>query len=99
MGDKMSVSTVGTIIHGPQAQSMVADKDGLGLDAVIVGRMFQKNPGVVWTFAEELGVQINVANQIGWGFGGRAEGKKKQAEFVQREKEEREVQKTKEYKM
>jgi hypothetical protein len=38
---------------------------------VFVGRMFQKNPGLVWSFAEELGVEINVANQIRWGFGGR----------------------------
>lgn len=42
-----------------------------GLDLAICGRMFQKNPALVWSFAEDLGVQINVANQIRWGFGGR----------------------------
>jgi hypothetical protein len=26
----------------------------------------------VWTFAEELGTEIQLANQISWGFGGRA---------------------------
>jgi 2,4-dienoyl-CoA reductase-like NADH-dependent reductase (Old Yellow Enzyme family) len=78
--DKMAVSTVGTITNGPQAQSMVDDEEG-GLDVVLIGRMFQKNPGLVWAFAEELGVEINVAKQIGWGFGGRAGGKKKQEEL------------------
>ena len=67
VGDKMAVGTVGTITSGKQAQQLLEE----GLDVAIVGRMFQKNPGLVWTFAEELGVQINVANQIRWGFGGR----------------------------
>lgn len=40
-------------------------------DAVFVGRQFQKNPGSVWAFAEELGVKITVAHQIEWGFIGR----------------------------
>lgn len=38
-----------------------------GLDLAIVGRMFQKNPGLVFTFAEELGVEVNMPNQIRWG--------------------------------
>lgn len=58
----MAVGTVGTITNGKQANELLEE----GLDLVIVGRMFQKNPGLVWTFAEELGVQINVANQIRW---------------------------------
>ncbi|KAI5293002.1 hypothetical protein KEM55_007365, partial [Ascosphaera atra] len=45
-----------------------------GLDAVFVGRMFQKNPGFVWSLAEDLGVEVKMANQIGWGFGGRGSG-------------------------
>lgn len=72
VGDSMAVSTVGTITNGPQAQELLES----GLDVAFVGRMFQKNPAIVWTFAEELGVEINVANQIKWGFGGRAGGKK-----------------------
>ena len=67
VGDRMAVGTVGTITSGKQAQQLLDE----GLDLAIVGRMFQKNPGLVWTFAEELGVQVNVANQIRWGFGGR----------------------------
>lgn len=58
----MAVGTVGTITNGKQANELLEE----GLDLAIVGRMFQKNPGLVWTFAEDLGVQINVANQIRW---------------------------------
>lgn len=36
------------------------------LDLVIVARAFLKIPGLVWQWADELGVQIKVANQIGW---------------------------------
>ena len=67
LGDKLAVGTVGSITNGKQANQLLEE----GLDMAIVGRMFQKNPGLVWTFAEELGIQINVANQIRWGFGGR----------------------------
>ena len=63
----MAVATVGSITSGKQAQQLLDE----GLDLIIVGRMFQKNPGLVWTFAEELGVEVNIANQIRWGFGGR----------------------------
>lgn len=73
LGDKLAVGTVGSITEGKQANELLEE----GLDLVIVGRMFQKNPSLVWTFAEELGVQINVANQIRWGFVGR-KGKSKQ---------------------
>jgi len=72
VGDKLAVGTVGSLTTGPQANQLLEE----GLDLAIVGRMFQKNPGLVWTWAEELGVEINVANQIRWGFGGRAGGKK-----------------------
>lgn len=74
VGDKMAVGTVGTITSGKQAQQLLEE----GLDLAIVGRMFQKNPGLVWAWAEELGVAINVANQIRWGFGGRPGAPKKQ---------------------
>jgi len=68
VGDKLLVTAVGTITNGPQAEEIVQS----GVDAVFVGRYFQKNPGLVWTFAEELGTEIQLANQISWGFGGRA---------------------------
>jgi 2,4-dienoyl-CoA reductase-like NADH-dependent reductase (Old Yellow Enzyme family) len=70
VGDKMAVGTVGSITEGKQANGYLEE----GLDLVTVGRAFQKNPGVVWQFADDLGVQCNWANQIRWGFAGR--GKK-----------------------
>jgi len=32
--------------------------------------MFQKNPGMAWALLEEIGVEINLPNQMRWGFGG-----------------------------
>ncbi|KAF1995340.1 FMN-linked oxidoreductase [Amniculicola lignicola CBS 123094] len=71
VGDKMLVGCVGTITEGKQANGYLEED---GLDLVILGRMFQKNPGLVWQFADELGVDARWANQIRWGFAGR--GKK-----------------------
>ncbi|KAB5531410.1 hypothetical protein GE09DRAFT_1146991 [Coniochaeta sp. 2T2.1] len=75
VGDKLFVSTVGSITTGKLAQELLEGGKGdvdEPLDVVMAGRPFQKNPGLVWAWAEELGVGIYVANQIGWGFGGRA---------------------------
>lgn len=71
VGDKMAVASVGSITNGKQANGYLEDDN---LDAVFCGRMFQKNPGLVWQFADDLGVEGRWANQIRWGFGGR--GKK-----------------------
>ena len=59
----MKVGTVGSIRSGQQANQLLEE----GLDLAIVGRWFQKNPAVVWTFAEELNTTISMANQIAWG--------------------------------
>ena len=67
LGDKLAVATVGSITTGKLANQLLEE----GLDLAIVGRMFQKNPGLVWAFAEELGVEIQIANQIRWPFVGR----------------------------
>ncbi|KAI4863299.1 NADPH dehydrogenase [Hypoxylon rubiginosum] len=81
VGDDMLVSAVGSITTGALAEKLLVgggggnggkdDGDDTPLDVVMVGRLFQKNPGLVWAWAEELGTAIYVANQIGWGFGGR----------------------------
>lgn len=71
VGNKMAVSAVGTITEGKQANGYLEND---GLDMVFAGRMFQKNPGLVWAWADDLGVEGRWANQIRWGFGGR--GKK-----------------------
>ncbi|KAI9371621.1 hypothetical protein BJX61DRAFT_534643 [Aspergillus egyptiacus] len=71
VGDKLSVGTVGMIDTAHLANSLVEKE---GLDIVLVGRGFQKNPGLVWKFAEELNVEIGMANQIRWGFASRGGG-------------------------
>lgn len=71
VGDRMAVGCVGSITEGKQANGYLEDHN---LDLVAVGRQFQKNPGLVWAWADDLGVDCRWANQIRWGFGGR--GKK-----------------------
>lgn len=73
VGDNMLVASVGMITEGKQAEEILQKGEA---DIVVAGRAFQKNPGLVWAWAEDLGVEINLANQIRWGFGGR--GKKTQ---------------------
>ncbi|KEY66365.1 hypothetical protein S7711_05799 [Stachybotrys chartarum IBT 7711] len=80
VGNKMLVSSVGSIKTGPVAEAIIkgSDKEGdTPIDLIAAGRMFQKNPGLVWQWADELDTAIYVAHQIGWGFGGRAQGGKK----------------------
>jgi 2,4-dienoyl-CoA reductase-like NADH-dependent reductase (Old Yellow Enzyme family) len=59
---------VGLITEGKQAEGLLQDGKA---DAVLVGRQFQRNPGLVWEWADALGVKIKLANQIEWGFAGR----------------------------
>ncbi|KAK6614374.1 NADH:flavin oxidoreductase/NADH oxidase [Botrytis cinerea] len=39
-----------------------------GLDAIFSGRLFQKNPGLVWSWADDLRIVVHAARQIQWGF-------------------------------
>jgi 2,4-dienoyl-CoA reductase-like NADH-dependent reductase (Old Yellow Enzyme family) len=71
---KALVSAVGSIDTAHLAQSILEDESA---DVIMVGRGFQKNPGLVWAWADELGVEMKAANQMGWGFGGRAGARKK----------------------
>ncbi|KAI0792471.1 hypothetical protein C8Q75DRAFT_804847 [Abortiporus biennis] len=70
-GDKILVSAVGNINTGKIAQEIL---DKGQADVIFVGRYFQKNPAIVWSFAEDLGVAVTVAHQIEWGFAGRKHG-------------------------
>lgn len=67
IGDLMVVSAVGGIKTGAMAEGFLQD----GLDVIMCGRWFQKNPGLVHAYADELGAEVKVANQISWGFGRR----------------------------
>lgn len=64
----MAVSSVGAIDSGKLANDLL-EKDGL--DAVFVARPFQKNPGLVWAWADELDQPVQMPNQIRWGLMGR----------------------------
>lgn len=68
VGDKMLVATVGSITNGRLANKVLEED---GLDVALVGRGFQKDPGLAWSFAQHLDVEIAMASQIRWGFGGR----------------------------
>ncbi|RYP92706.1 hypothetical protein DL770_001219 [Monosporascus sp. CRB-9-2] len=73
VGDKMLVSAVGGISSGKVAEEVLQS----GIDAVFAGRWFQKNPGLVYAFADDLNADVKMANQIGWGFGGRGIARRK----------------------
>ncbi|RDX48440.1 FMN-linked oxidoreductase [Lentinus brumalis] len=69
LGDKVLVGAVGGINEGKLAQSILDEGKA---DVVLVGRMFQKNPGFVWKLADDLDVELHQSSQIGWAFQGRA---------------------------
>ncbi|RAL58781.1 hypothetical protein DID88_009194 [Monilinia fructigena] len=48
--NKAFVGAVGTITNGVQANDLLND----GLDVILNGRLFQKNPGLVWSWADDL---------------------------------------------
>ncbi|KAF7716012.1 Uncharacterized protein PECH_001907 [Penicillium ucsense] len=71
VGDQLKVGSVGMITDAHLANKLLEEEN---LDFVLVGRGFQKNPGLVWAWADELNVEISMANQIRWGFGSRGGG-------------------------
>ncbi|CAI7673649.1 unnamed protein product, partial [Penicillium discolor] len=73
VGDKLLITAGGGIKTGPLAEEVVQS----GIDAVQIGRWFQQNPGLVHAFANELGVEVRMATQIGWSFGGGGKGASK----------------------
>lgn len=68
VGEALLVGSVGVIVEAGLANGLLEEG---GLDLAIVGRGFLKNPSLVWAWAEELGVEINLPSQIRWCFGGR----------------------------
>ncbi|KAL2839452.1 hypothetical protein BJX68DRAFT_279395 [Aspergillus pseudodeflectus] len=66
IGDAMPVSAVGGIRTGKMAEGFLND----GLDAIMCGRWFQKSPGLVYSYAEELEVNVKMSTQYGWAFKG-----------------------------
>ncbi|KAK5166963.1 NADH-dependent flavin oxidoreductase [Saxophila tyrrhenica] len=82
VGDSMKVGSVGMIDNAKLAQKLVEED---GLDMVTVGRGFQKNPGLVFAWADELGHKVRMPNQIAWGMAGR--GSKEKPVFLDLEKD------------
>ncbi|KAI5818289.1 FMN-linked oxidoreductase [Pyronema omphalodes] len=72
-GTDCVVSSVGSIESGKLAQELLENES---CDIISVGRGFQRNPGLVWAWADELEVEMVAAHQMVWGFGGKAGGKK-----------------------
>lgn len=69
VGTSLLVSTVGNIETGTVAEQQLQDD----LDVVMSGGSFLKDPFLVWSWAEELGVKIRLPNQIRWAFEGRGD--------------------------
>lgn len=61
VGDKLAVSSVGAIDTAKLANDLL-EKDGL--DVVTIGRGFQKNPGLVFQWADDLGQAVQMPNQV-----------------------------------
>ncbi|OBT66745.1 hypothetical protein VE03_04081 [Pseudogymnoascus sp. 23342-1-I1] len=82
VGERMAVGAVGLINSGKFAEEILngggPGEETEGVDAIFVGRGFQRNPGLVWDWADELGTEIQVAHQIGWGFKGRGPARKQE---------------------
>ncbi|RPD62730.1 FMN-linked oxidoreductase [Lentinus tigrinus ALCF2SS1-7] len=69
LDNKIRVAAVGRIHTATLAESVLNKGQA---DVILVGRMFLKNSSLVWTFAEELGVELHHSSQLGWPFKGRA---------------------------
>ncbi len=67
VGDKLLVSVVGGISDPKVAESLL-QKD---LDLILVGRVFLKDPALVWRWADALGIRLYQAKQYSWPFYGR----------------------------
>ena len=77
VGNRLLVSAVGSIKTGKEADAIIAGGEGdedVPLDLIAAGRMFQRNPGLVWAWADELETSIKLIHQIGWGVKGRKKG-------------------------
>ncbi|KAE8421017.1 hypothetical protein BDV36DRAFT_292692 [Aspergillus pseudocaelatus] len=68
VGDRLFFAASGMITTAALAQELVTKQQ---LDFVLVGRGFLKNPALVWKWAEELQVEIGMANQFRWPFAQR----------------------------
>lgn len=66
VGDKLLVSCVGGLEKDPELLNKYLEEGTF--DLALIGRGFLRNPGLVWEFADKLGVRLHQALQLGWGF-------------------------------
>ncbi|KAI3405011.1 OYE32 [Candida oxycetoniae] len=66
VGDKLLVACVGGLEKDPFLVNEYIEKGEF--DVALIGRGFLRNPGLVWTFADQLGVRLHQNLQLGWGF-------------------------------
>lgn len=67
-GRRLIVATVGAYTNASIAEEALQKE---WADVVLVGRLFQKEPGLVFEWADQLGVDVQFPHQIRWGFKGR----------------------------
>lgn len=65
VGDKLLVACVGAIDNAKKANEYIEEGS---FDFALIGKGFLKNPGLAWTWADELGVTVKDSLQYGWGF-------------------------------
>ncbi|SCU81194.1 LADA_0B11694g1_1 [Lachancea dasiensis] len=66
VGDSAIVASVGGLaLDIDETTEMIERGD---YDIALIGREFLRNPGLVWSWADKLGIRINHALQYGWGF-------------------------------
>lgn len=65
VGDKLIVACVGAINDANKANQAIEDGD---FDLALVGKGFLQNPGLAWTWADQLGVRVHQSLQYDWGF-------------------------------
>ncbi|OLN95813.1 putative NADPH dehydrogenase C23G7.10c 1 [Colletotrichum chlorophyti] len=65
-GTGVIVGTVGGIATGQHAKEVLEAGQA---DAVLAGRAFLKDPNLVWTWADELDIDVHAPSQYGWPFG------------------------------
>ena len=67
-GAKFLVSAVGSIRTGTVAEEVLQKGQA---DVIFVGRAFLTDPNLVWTWAQEMGVEVQLPTQIRWTMMGR----------------------------
>jgi 2,4-dienoyl-CoA reductase-like NADH-dependent reductase (Old Yellow Enzyme family) len=66
VGDQLIVATVGQINTSELANKIIEAGEA---DLVMIGSLFLKKPSLVWEWAEELGLKVEVARSLGWPHG------------------------------